>query len=57
MNTETQTSPQLSDGARQLLIGYLAVSGAVLSLLMVFGLLLRLGQAGVVPLPADLSYQ
>ena len=57
MNTETQTSPQLSDGARQLLIGYLAVSGAVLALLMVFGLLLRLGQAGVVPLPADLSYQ
>ena len=57
MNIETQAPQQVSDGARRLLIGYLVVSGVVLVLLMVFGLLLRLGQAGVMPLPADLSYQ
>ena len=57
MNTEAQAPQHLSDGARQLLIGYLAVCAAVLALLMVFGLLLRLGQAGIVPLPANLAYQ
>ena len=57
MNTNTQSSLPISAGAQKVVIGYLAVCGAVLALLMVFGLLLRLGQGGMVPLPADLSYQ
>ena len=57
MNTNTQSVSTISAGTQNILIGYLAVCGAVLALLMVFGLLLRLGQGGVVALPADLSYQ
>lgn len=44
-------------GARKVLAAYLAVSGAVLLLMMVLGLLMRLAQGSLVSIPADRFYE
>lgn len=44
-------------GGRQTVLGYLAISGVVLLLMMLFGFLMRLGQGGLIELPPDLFYQ
>jgi cytochrome c oxidase subunit 1 len=51
------THPSLADGARRTLLTYLAISALVILLMMVAGLILRMGQAQWIQLPADIFYQ
>ncbi|MFO1349845.1 MAG: cbb3-type cytochrome c oxidase subunit I [Gammaproteobacteria bacterium] len=53
----TDATPSLGSRQRGTVVAYVGVTALVLVLLMVFGLLLRLSQAGAVALPADRFYQ
>lgn len=53
----TINSNTISIGAKRAVVTYLGVCFVVLALLMVFGMVMRAGQSGMMPLPADLFYQ
>ncbi len=55
--SEVNTNEPLSGGARAGVLTYLSVSAAVYVLMMLFGLLMRMGQAQWIGLPPDIFYQ
>jgi cytochrome c oxidase subunit I len=48
---------ETSPGVNSCVVAYIAVSGAVLLLMMLLGLVLRLAQAEWLPVPPDLFYE
>ena len=53
----TGAGRNLSSGANPCVIAYIAVSGVVLLLMMLLGLLLRLAQAEWLSIPPDIFYE
>lgn len=57
MKPASPPKPELGLAGRYTVLAYLAVTGAVLLLMMIAGLLMRLAQGGWLALPADRVYQ